>query len=94
MQADLLVYNATQVVTVASPDGPRRGAHMAELGIIRDGAVAIREGRILDVGPSDELRSQVRATQTLYAGGHIVLPGFVDPHTHLVWSGELSLIHI
>ncbi|HSJ55874.1 MAG TPA: imidazolonepropionase [Anaerolineae bacterium] len=88
MQADLLVYNAAQVVTVASPEGPKRGGAMAELGIIPDGAVAIRQGRVLDVGPSDELRSQVRATQTLYAGGHVVLPGLVDPHTHLVWAGE------
>ena len=35
-----------------------------------------------------ELRSQVRAAQTLYAGGRLVMPGFVDPHTHLVWAGE------
>lgn len=88
MQADLLIYDAAQVLTVASPDGPKRGKAMRDLGIIPDGAVAIREGRILDVGPSHELRSQVRAAKTLYAGGHLVLPGFVDPHTHLVWAGE------
>lgn len=88
MQADLLVYDAAQVVTVASPDGPKRGAAMGEVGIIPDGAVAIRDGRVLDVGPSAELRSQVSANRSLYAGGHIILPGFVDPHTHLVWAGE------
>ncbi|MGD8398922.1 MAG: amidohydrolase family protein, partial [Anaerolineae bacterium] len=87
MQADLLIYDASQVLTVSSPEGPKRGAEMKELGIIPDGAVAIRNGRVLDVGPSAELRSQVRAAQTLYAGGHVIMPGFVDPHTHLVWAG-------
>jgi imidazolonepropionase len=88
MQADLLIYNAAQVLTVASPEGPKRGEAMDDVGLIPDGAVAIRDGRILDVGPSDELRSQVRAAHSLYAGGYLVLPGFVDPHTHLVWAGE------
>ena len=88
MDADLLIYDAAQVLTLASPDGPKRGAAMRDLGIIPAGAVAIRDGRLLDVGPSDELRSQVRAAQTLYAGGHLIMPGFVDPHTHLVWAGH------
>lgn len=88
MQADLLIYNASQVLTVASPGGPKRGAAMNDVGVIPDGAVAIRDGRVLDVGPSAELRSQIRAARSLYAGGYLVLPGFVDPHTHLVWAGE------
>jgi imidazolonepropionase len=88
MQADLLIYDASLVLTVASPDGPKRGAAMSDVGIVPDGAVAIRDGRILDVGPSDELRSQVRAARSLYAGGYLLLPGFVDPHTHLIWAGE------
>jgi imidazolonepropionase len=88
MQADLLIYDAAQVLTVASPDGPKRGAAMGQLGIIPDGAVAIRDGRILDIGPSTELRSQVRAARSLYAGGRLLMPGLVDAHTHLVWAGE------
>jgi imidazolonepropionase len=88
MKADLLVYGADQLLTLASASGPKRGPSMRDLGIIPGGAVAIRDGRVLKVGPSAELRSQVRATQTLHAGGHLVLPGFVDPHTHLVWAGE------
>jgi imidazolonepropionase len=63
---------------------------MGELGIIPNGAVAVRDGRILAVGPSDQLRNEVRAAQGLSASGHLVLPGFVDPHTHLVWAGERS----
>jgi imidazolonepropionase len=88
MQADLLIYDAAQVLTVASPGGPKRGAAMGELGIIPRGGVAIRDGRVLSVGPSEELRDQVRAVRSLSASGQVVMPGFVDPHTHLVWAGE------
>lgn len=88
MHAELLIHNAAQVVTVASPDGPKRGAAMRDLGIIPDGGVAIGEGRILAVGPSAELRCRVHAACTLDAGGRVLLPGFVDPHTHLVWAGD------
>jgi imidazolonepropionase len=88
MQADLLIYDAAQVLTLASPGGPKRGPAMGDLGIIPGGAVAIRGGRVLAAGPSQELRSQVCAERTLSAAGRLVMPGFVDPHTHLVWAGE------
>jgi len=88
MQADLLIYDAAQVVTVASPDGPKRGPAMDELGLIVGGAVAIRERRILAVGPSTDLRRRVSAARSLDASGRLVMPGFVDPHTHLVWAGD------
>ena len=87
MQADLLIRNAAQLLTLASPGGPKRGAEMGELGIIPGGAVAIGDGLILATGPSDQLARQVRAGRTLDAGGRVVMPGFVDPHTHLVWAG-------
>jgi imidazolonepropionase len=86
--ADLLIYNARQLLSVASPDGPKRGADMSELGVIGNGAVAVRDGRVAAVGPSDELCHQVRAVHRLDVGGRVVLPGFVDPHTHLVWAGD------
>ena len=88
MEADLLVHNASQVLTLASPGGPKRGASMAELGIVADGAVAIRDGRILDVGPSTELGSRVQPHRRLDARKRVVMPGFVDPHTHVVWAGS------
>lgn len=88
MQADLLVFNAAQVLTLASPSGPKRGRAMADVGLIRDGAVAVRDGRILEVGASDDLLHRVNADCSLDAGGRVVMPGFVDPHTHLVWAGE------
>ena len=88
MQADLLIHDAAQVLTMASPGGPRRGLAMRDLGIIPGGAIAIHDGRITAVGPSDALRSQVRARQSISASGYLVMPGFVDPHTHLVWAGD------
>jgi imidazolonepropionase len=90
MDADLLVYNAAQVLTVASPSGPKGGAAMGDLGIVVDGAVVVRDGRVLAVGPTVALREQVQATHTFDAAGRVVMPGFVDPHTHLVWAGERS----
>jgi imidazolonepropionase len=88
MDADWLLYNAAQVLTLASPGGPKRGAAMGDLGIVPDGAVAVRDGRVLAVGPTVALREQVQAAHTFAAAGHVVMPGFVDPHTHLVWAGE------
>jgi imidazolonepropionase len=87
MQADLLIHDASQLLTLASPGGPKRGAAMRDLSIVPGGAVAIRDGLVLATGPSDQLSRQVRADRTLDAAGRVVLPGFVDPHTHLVWAG-------
>lgn len=88
MEADLLVHNASQLLTLVSLGGPRRGEAMADLAIIPDGAVALLDGRILAVGPSGDLRGRVRANLELDASGRVVMPGFVDPHTHLVWAGS------
>ncbi len=70
------------------------GAELGELGIIRDGGMLIRDGRIDIVGPSDEIEekagdAEVRAGLAVVdAGGRVVLPGFVDAHTHLVFAGN------
>jgi len=88
MKADLLIANAGELLTLASPHGSRRGAEMDDLRIVPGGAVAIRDGRILAVGPTDDLRCTVQADQTLDAEGRVVMPGFVDPHTHLVYAGQ------
>jgi imidazolonepropionase len=88
MRADLIVHNASQLLTVASPNGPKRGAAMRDLGIIPDGAVAVCNGQIVDVGPSTLVLGRTSAGRLIDAGGRVVMPGFVDPHTHLVWAGE------
>ena len=88
MNADLLIVNAGELLTLVSPGGPRRGAEMDDLSIIPGGAVAVRDGIILSVGPTAELLRAVRAERTIDAEGHVVMPGFVDPHTHLVFAGH------
>jgi imidazolonepropionase len=87
--ADILIVNARELLTLAAPEaGPRTGKRMRELGIIRDGAVAIREGRIVGVGTTREVQRLFRAGYVINAQGKTVLPGFVDPHTHLVFAGS------
>ena len=86
---DLFVHSAAQVCVVPSPrGGPQRGASLGEVGLIEDGAVAIAEGRVEAIGPTSELALRFRAAQEIDASGMVVCPGFVDPHTHLVWMGD------
>jgi imidazolonepropionase len=88
MEIDLLVHNAAQLITCSSPGGPKRGRAMTDVGLIPNGAVAIAEGKIVEVGPSAELRAAYTARSMLDASGKVVCPGFVDPHTHLVYAGD------
>jgi imidazolonepropionase len=86
MKIDLLIHSANQVLTLAG--GPQRGSDLGTLGLIEDGAVAIHNGSIVEVGASRELRRRHQADQEFDASGRLVMPGFVDPHTHLVWAGD------
>lgn len=88
MKADLLIHNATQLVTCASPNGPKRGADLADVGLIADGAVAIADGQIIAVGTTSDLLADYSALQRIDASGKVVCPGFVDCHTHLVYAGD------
>jgi imidazolonepropionase len=83
---DLLLHSASQLLTIAG--GPQRGRGLGALGLVADGAVAITGGRIAAVGASADLRAQYAPQAALDASGRVVLPGFVDPHTHLVWAGD------
>ena len=87
--ADILIVNAEEMLTIAgSSMKPRTGKQMRELGIIRDGALAIREGKIVAVGKTQDVTKAFRGNYVLSAKGKTVLPGFVDPHTHLVFAGS------
>lgn len=81
-----LIRSARQLLTLRGASGPRRGAALRNLGLIQDGAVLIVDGRIHDVGPSRRLENLALARQAreIDASGRLVLPGFVDCHTHLV----------
>ena len=82
----MLIHSASQLLTL--PGGPQRGHDLGRLGLIRDGAVLIRDGRIAAVGNTTEMRRAYPDEPTLDASGHAVLPGFVDPHTHAIWAGD------
>jgi imidazolonepropionase len=84
----LAVLHASQLVTLAGPRRPRVGPEMAELAIIRDGGMVMRDGKIEKVGPSDEIEKNAGDIQIVDAGGRVVAPGFVDAHTHLVFAGN------
>jgi imidazolonepropionase len=86
--AETAVWNCRQLVTLAGPARARIGAEMRDLAIIPDGALLVRGGRIHAVGPRAEIEPLVSpAAAVVDAGGCIVLPGFVDAHTHPVFAG-------
>jgi imidazolonepropionase len=87
MIADLFIHSASQLVTCAS-DGPKRGEAMRDVGIVHDGAIAIRGEKIVAVGKTNELRKTIRAKDEIDASGKVICPGFVDPHTHVVFAGD------
>ena len=85
---DLVVSGAAEVVTVArGPKGPARGRDaMNDLGVVRDGAVAMDGKNIVAVGPTRAIVAAFRGRRRIDAGGRAVLPGFVDAHTHPVFA--------
>ena len=86
--SQLLVVNASQLVTLVGPSRPRTGAELRELGIIPDGAMLVRDGRIAAVGTRREIEPQAEGAEVVDVGGSLVTPGFVDAHTHLVFAGN------
>jgi imidazolonepropionase len=88
-KADLLIVNAEELVTLAGgSQKPRTGRQMQELGIIGNGSLAVKDGRIVAVGKTSDVTKVFKAENVIRANGKIVLPGFVDPHVHLVFAGS------
>jgi imidazolonepropionase len=88
-KADMLIVNANELITLSGANQkPRTGKQMQDLGIIRKGGLAVKDGRIVAVGKTSEIRKGFRAENVTSASGKIVMPGFVDPHTHLVFAGS------
>jgi len=89
VDADLIVSGAGELLTCArtAPGAEARST----LGIIPDGAVAAKDGRVVWVGPSSEVRNRVRlssAGQAVDADGRVVMPGLVECHAHLAYAGD------
>jgi imidazolonepropionase len=89
MNRTLAIIGASQLVTLAGPDRPRIGPEMRELAIINDGAMLLRDGRIVQTGARSEIEKLIDADcEVVDAGGRVVMPGFVDAHTHPVFAGN------
>lgn len=82
----MLIYSISQLLTLAG--GPQRGKQLGQLGLLENAEVLVRDQTIEAVGSRGELSQLYPDEPRLNAGGHVVLPGFVDPHTHLVWAGD------
>jgi len=88
-RVDLLVVNANELLTIEGSSGkPRTGKQMRNLGIIRKGGLAVKDGKIVAVGKTSEIKAAFKAGNVINANGKIVMPGFVDPHTHIVFAGS------
>ncbi|PIE55525.1 MAG: imidazolonepropionase [Dethiosulfovibrio peptidovorans] len=80
---DLVVQNAAQLLTCSDPS-------ISSIGLISDGWVAVADGRILSVGSEETVRREVNlgSARLIDASGKVVLPGFIDCHTHVVFGGS------
>ncbi len=92
MKASIIIRNAAQVVTSEGASRkPLKGVEQGKLRVIENGAVAVDGDKIAAVGTTAEVLTKVRATADtiiIDAAGRIVLPGLVDPHTHVVFGGS------
>lgn len=81
---DILIKNANELITLKGPNKPRIKKEMSDLSIINNGSLAIKAGIIVETGKN----LKYKAKKTIDASGKVVMPGFVDPHTHLVFAGS------
>jgi imidazolonepropionase len=77
------------LLTLRGPRTPRRGPELNDLGVIHDGSLLIRDGILEEVGPTRRVENliQARGAIEINAAGRVVMPGFVDSHTHLAFPG-------
>jgi len=89
LSSHLLITGASQLLTLRGRV-PRRGKFLSDIGVIRDGALLIRDGVIAAVGTRLEIESlsEARSAGKFDVGGRVVLPGFVDSHTHLIHAAS------
>ena len=85
----LFLHHASQLLTLAGSPAPRRGRALGALGLLGDGAVLTQGDQILRVGKARELAREARklGARAIDCSGQVVMPGFVDSHTHLVFAG-------
>jgi imidazolonepropionase len=89
--ADILISPIGELATPRRTEGPVRGADMRKIERTKDAAIAIREGRIIAVGKATDIEKKVATTADtvrIDAGGKLITPGLIDPHTHLIFGGN------
>ena len=84
----MLIHSTAQLITLTG--GPQRGLSLGDLGLIEDGAVLFRSGSIVETGSTANLLKKYPDEERMDARGKVVMPGFVDPHTHILWAGDRS----
>lgn len=89
IEADFVIINANELVTLKGSSGkPKVKNEMNNLGIIKNGAIASKNGKIVAVGETTEVLAKLKKDFELFdASGKLVTPGLIDPHVHLVFSG-------
>lgn len=90
-EPDLVIQNIGELVTPPFIHGPHRGHEMSNLTRIKNGAIAVSEGKIIACGTEKDVLEQIKIsdkTRTVSAQGKLVTPGLIDPHTHLVFAGN------
>ena len=89
-KADFAIINANELLTMGgSSHKPRARERMSDLGIVKNGAVAVRNGRIISVGTTKKVLEELEdGFETIDASGKLVTPGLIDPHVHLVFGGS------
>jgi len=88
MKVDLVIGNIGELVTCAAGSKPKRGAAMWDVGIVEKGGIAVSDGRIAAVGKSEDILRDFQSDNVIDAERKVVGPGFVDPHTHIVFAGD------
>jgi imidazolonepropionase len=90
IKADFAIINANELVTLKGANAkPRIKEGMSDLGIINDGAAAVKDGKIVAIGPTREVISKLKkGFETVDAEGKLVTPGLIDPHVHLIFAGS------
>jgi len=90
MKADFAIINANELITLkGKSDRPQIKEEMNDLGIVEDGAVAVKDGRIVAVGTTKGVLGKLeKGFEVIDASGKLVTPGLIDPHVHLVFAGS------
>ena len=88
INADILITNASELLTCKTTNSKKPKTHneLSDLGIIKDGAVAIKDGKIIFIGLSSE--ANFNAKNIINAKNKVVMPGFIDCHTHAIFAGS------